>query len=163
MGFVFQRDDPMHCDCVSGCPMHGSFFFVLCTAHGVDGCRVYYEVEREGWVWLVIGDYLTALNFFRLILGVMYSSRGGSAKQRAVDRYFLFESGRTVTTVASSSSCSTSFMAPITLAPEEIPTARPSVWQSACAMRMASPSQTSTTGSSSSRFTIEGMNSSDIP
>ena len=49
------------------------------------------------------------------------------------------------------------------LAPDEIPTASPSSRASFCAIRIASPSQTSTTGSSASSRTIAGMNSSEIP
>jgi hypothetical protein len=51
-------------------------------------------------------------------------------------------------------------VAPRKSAPELMPTASPSPLARACAIRMASPSHTSTTGSSQSRSTTAGTNSS---
>src|SRR5437868_3251572 len=63
---------------------------------------------------------------FSSILGVRYWSRTGSCFIRSVLKYFLFESGNTVTTTASPiASCT--FTAARKLHPDEIPTPRPSV------------------------------------
>jgi len=76
--------------------------------------------------------------------------------------YFLLLSLSTVTTTWSRPSASWTFSAPITLAPDEIPTASPAL-ASFCAMMIESPSDASITGSSSFSLTSVGMNSSEMP
>ena len=65
-------------------------------------------------------------------------------------RYFLFESGNTVTTTASPPMASWRRARATRLAPDEIPTPSPSSRASICAIRIASPSCTATIASSSS-------------
>src|ERR1041385_2233420 len=82
---------------------------------------------------------------------------------RSVERYLELLSGNTVATTASAPSSFWILSAPTKLAPDEIPTAIPSVAACFCAIRIASPSFTAITGSSWSSRTISGMNSSEIP
>src|ERR1019366_3447729 len=86
-----------------------------------------------------------------------------SSRNRSVLRYFLFESLNTVATTASPPRSSCASIAARKFAPLEIPTPSPSSVASFCAMRIASPSSTAITRSSSSRCTMGGMNSSLTP
>src|ERR1019366_5203046 len=86
-----------------------------------------------------------------------------SSRNRSVLRYFLFESLNTVATTASPPRSSCASSAARKFAPLEMPTPSPSSVASFCAMRIASPSSTAITRSSSSRCTIGGMNSSLTP
>src|SRR5690554_1153353 len=60
------------------------------------------------------------------VSGLRYSSRTFSSRTRSVLRYFLLLSQSNVTTTACSPNSSFNLIAPMMLAPEEMPTARPS-------------------------------------
>ena len=80
-----------------------------------------------------------------------------------MERYFLLSSANTVTIVLSAPCIFCAMTAPRKFAPDETPTPIPNFSESIRAIMIESTSSTETISSISSRWTMLGMNSSEIP